>query len=52
MPASAFPDAISDRIIQDMRAFEQGFRQTDDITSLCLRYLGNADTHDRTRALR
>ncbi len=52
MPANAFPDTISDRIIQDMRAFEQGFRQTDDITSLCLRYLGNADTHDRTKALR
>lgn len=43
MPTHACPDTISDRIIEDVRAFEQDARQTDDITSLCICYKADAE---------
>ncbi|MFC4297758.1 SpoIIE family protein phosphatase [Castellaniella hirudinis] len=39
-PADAALDVLTDAVIADVRAFENGTDPTDDVTSLCLRYHG------------
>lgn len=39
-PAGVALDVLTDTIIADVRAFENGTDPTDDVTSLCLRYCG------------
>lgn len=40
IPPATSIDALSQRVIDDVRAFERGAAQADDMTSLALRYLG------------